>query len=388
MNPATQSKAKSWQIFSADFLNEIPVGSDARDPEQVWCLSAEPEESTLTLCGLTLAVRPSMKHYQQGMIKYLAKANEYIPCFKRSRIKNIPRNQNQKADVLSKLASIAFNHLTKEILVEVTYKPTMLSMKFTWRRVVCTLVQGLWWQKQYYKGISGKRCIATQGKRLGNVIPVKFTLRYQSRQKPSLLQSWPFGRSSSERWMYLARYLKHQGKIIVTNNKTNFVNDPFKSLCEKLNIKQMNTAVAHPQANELVDRANRSLMEGIKTRLGRERAGWVDELRNVLWAHRTSLKTSNGQMPFSLTYGSEAVILVKIGMSIHRTMMIKEGDDNEEEIRLNLDLLQERREAAAVREAKCKAKMEQYYNKRVRHVSIRVGSFVYGKNEAIRVEKC
>ena len=40
--------------------------------------------------------------------------------------------------------------------------------------------------------------------------------------------------------------------IIVTDNGTNFVNDPFKGWCEKLKIKQINTAVAHPQANGLV----------------------------------------------------------------------------------------------------------------------------------------
>ncbi|GJY75395.1 reverse transcriptase domain-containing protein [Tanacetum coccineum] len=54
-----------------------------------------------------------------NMMKYLAKAKEYIACFKSFSIKNIPRNQNQKADVLSKIASVAFNHLTKEVLVEV-----------------------------------------------------------------------------------------------------------------------------------------------------------------------------------------------------------------------------------------------------------------------------
>ncbi|GJU31588.1 reverse transcriptase domain-containing protein [Tanacetum coccineum] len=54
-----------------------------------------------------------------NMMNYLAKAKEYIACFKSFSIKNIPRNQNQKADVLSKLASVAFNHLTKEVLVEV-----------------------------------------------------------------------------------------------------------------------------------------------------------------------------------------------------------------------------------------------------------------------------
>ncbi|GJY25903.1 reverse transcriptase domain-containing protein, partial [Tanacetum coccineum] len=84
----------------------------------------------------------------------------------------------------------------------------------------------------------------------------------------------------------------------------------------------MNTSVAHPQANGLVERANRSLMEGIKTRLGRERAGWVDELPNVLWAHRTSIKQSNGETPFSLTSGSEAVIPAEIGGPAFETLFV------------------------------------------------------------------
>ncbi|GJW21912.1 reverse transcriptase domain-containing protein [Tanacetum coccineum] len=138
----------------------------------------------------------------------------------------------------------------------------------------------------------------------------------------------------------------------------------------------INTVVAHPQANDLVKRANRSLMEGIKTQLGREKKGWVDELPNVLWAHRTSLKTSNGETPYSLMFGSEAVIPEKISMPTHRTMMIKEGEGNEEEIRLNLDLLTERREAAAIREARYKMKVKQYYNKRVRSMSFKVGEYV------------
>lgn len=62
--------------------------------------------------------------YKESMTKYIAKAKEYIACFKRFKIKNIPRAQNQKADVLIKLASVAFNHLTKEILVEVLEKPS------------------------------------------------------------------------------------------------------------------------------------------------------------------------------------------------------------------------------------------------------------------------
>ncbi|GKE23271.1 reverse transcriptase domain-containing protein [Tanacetum coccineum] len=56
---------------------------------------------------------------KDSMIKYLAKTREYASVFKSFLIENIPRNIDQKADVLSKLASVAFNHLTKEVLVEV-----------------------------------------------------------------------------------------------------------------------------------------------------------------------------------------------------------------------------------------------------------------------------
>nr|GEY70295.1 hypothetical protein [Tanacetum cinerariifolium] len=58
------------------------------------------------------------KACKENMIWYLNKAREYISCFKIFKIQNIPRNKNRKADVLSKLAPVAFNHLTKEILVE------------------------------------------------------------------------------------------------------------------------------------------------------------------------------------------------------------------------------------------------------------------------------
>ncbi|GKD53967.1 hypothetical protein Tco_1287354, partial [Tanacetum coccineum] len=55
---------------------------------------------------------------------------------------------------------------------------------------------------------------------------------------------------------------------------------------------------------------------------------------------------------------------------------------NDEELRLNLDLLDKRREHAAICEAKAKAKMTKYYNARVRGVTFRPGDFVYRNNDA------
>ncbi|GKB77135.1 reverse transcriptase domain-containing protein, partial [Tanacetum coccineum] len=51
---------------------------------------------------------------------------------------------------------------------------------------------------------------------------------------------------------------------IVSNNEKQFRDNPFKDWCKKLCIHQCFAFVKHPQANGLVERANRSLGEGIK----------------------------------------------------------------------------------------------------------------------------
>ncbi|GKA46162.1 hypothetical protein Tco_0738958 [Tanacetum coccineum] len=94
----------------------------------------------------------------------------------------------------------------------------------------------------------------------------------------------------------------------------------------------------------------------------------------------------NGETPFSLTYGTEAVIPVEIGMPTLRTAevdMIK----NDEALEINLDLLEEKREQAAIQEAKSKAMMEKYYNGRVRNTSFKPGDLVYRSNEASHAEE-
>ncbi|GJY17312.1 reverse transcriptase domain-containing protein [Tanacetum coccineum] len=98
-------------------------------------------------------------------------------------------------------------------------------------------------------------------------------------------------------------------------------------------------------------------------------------------AHRTMIKSSHGDTPFSLTYGKEAVIPVEIRMPTYRTMVV-DAVHNDKELRLNLDLLEERRERTAIRKAKAKLKMTKYYNARVRGVTFRPKDFVYHSNEA------
>ncbi|GKA81858.1 reverse transcriptase domain-containing protein [Tanacetum coccineum] len=150
--------------------------------------------------------------------------------------------------------------------------------------------------------------------------------------------------------------------------------------------KSSETMVTHPQTKGQVERASRSLRDGVKAKVGEDNKNWVKEVPYVLWAHRMMIKTSNGDTPFSLTYGTEAVILVEIWMPSIRYASVNQAE-NDEGLLLNLDILEERREKAVVREARNKAKMEKYYNAKVRSTSFRLGDFVYRSNEASHAKK-
>nr|GEV95757.1 reverse transcriptase domain-containing protein [Tanacetum cinerariifolium] len=117
---------------------------------------------------------------------------------------------------------------------------------------------------------------------------------------------------------------------IVSDNGKQFSDNPFKDWCEKLNITQRFALVKHSQSNGLVEKANRSL---------------------------------------------------EIEMLMYRTAVVDSANNNEE-LRLNLDLLEEWRECATIREAREKLKMTKYYNTRVYGVTFRPGDFVYHSNEA------
>ncbi|GKD39675.1 hypothetical protein Tco_1259882, partial [Tanacetum coccineum] len=68
-------------------------------------------------------------------------------------------------------------------------------------------------------------------------------------------------------------------------------------------------------------------------------------------------------------------------MPTYRTVVV-DAVYNDEELRLNIDLLEERRERAAIREAKAKLKMTKYYYARVYGVTFRPGDFVYRRYDA------
>ncbi|XP_071699844.1 uncharacterized protein [Rutidosis leptorrhynchoides] len=139
-------------------------------------------------------------------------------------------------------------------------------------------------------------------------------------------------------------------------------------------------------ANGQVEVTNKEILAGIKARLGLSQTKWVDEVPYVLWAHRTMPKWSMGETPFSLVYGTEVVIPAEIRVPTQR-ILVFDTENNSSILRENLNLLEEMRIMAAIRQADAKQKMAKYYNKRVRYVQFKEGDLVLRDNEASRQEK-
>ncbi|XP_074327875.1 uncharacterized protein LOC141665792 [Apium graveolens] len=110
----------------------------------------------------------------------------------------------------------------------------------------------------------------------------------------------------------------------------------------------------HPQGNGAIEAANKVIFRGIKKRLGEAKGRWAEELPWILWACRTTPRTSTGDTPFRMAYGTEALVPVEA----------------------NVDLLEEEREAEHQRNMRYLLQMAQHYDSNVKKRSFGFGDLV------------
>ena len=167
-------------------------------------------------------------------------------------------------------------------------------------------------------------------------------------------------------------------RTIISDNGQQFDSQSFKDFYSGLGIKNQFSSPRHPQANGQTEVMNRTPLKIIKAKLDDAKGVWPKELPNVLWAYRTTARTPTRETPFRLTYGNEAVILVEVGITSTRRKMFHE-EDNDDQLRVNLDCLDEVREKAFDKMTKYQQKMAEYYNKRVKLRRLDIGDLVMRK---------
>ena len=67
-------------------------------------------------------------------------------------------------------------------------------------------------------------------------------------------------------------------------------------------------------------------------------------------------------------------------------VLLADTTNNDMELRLNLDLLEERKELAAIKEANYKTQLARYYNSRIKYCTYTIGDFVFRSNDASNAE--
>ncbi|GKB03724.1 reverse transcriptase domain-containing protein [Tanacetum coccineum] len=282
---------------------------------------------------------------EADMIRYLEKVRTHTSSFRAFSIRQVPRSENKKADVLSIIASTSFAHLSKQVLVEELKEKSISKVEI----LAVVEEEGDTWMTPIFEYlVEGTLPMDVKKARAVRRKSQRFSVSYGILYKKSFFIPW----------------LRCMGPL-----QANYV------LIE----------IHEESCSMHAERENPSLGEGIKARLDTKNKNWLEELSHVLWAHRTMIKSSNGDTPFSLTYRTEAVIPPKIGMPTLRTAEVDIVQNNEA-LGINLDLLEEKKEQAAIRKAKSKEKMEKYYNSKVRSTSYKPRDLVYRNNDASRAE--
>jgi hypothetical protein len=120
---------------------------------------------------------------------------------------------------------------------------------------------------------------------------------------------------------------------IITDNGSQFTGWKFLEFCDKYHIRMDWAAVAHPQTNGQVERANCMILQGLKPRIfdrlnkfGRK---WLQELPTVVWSLRTTPSRATGFTLFFLIYGAKAVLPTDLEYGSPRVRGYDEGTNQQ-----------------------------------------------------------
>ncbi|XP_043804435.1 uncharacterized protein LOC122721306 [Manihot esculenta] len=150
-------------------------------------------------------------------------------------------------------------------------------------------------------------------------------------------------------------------RILISDNGRQFDCRTFKEFTTNMGIWHKFSSVAHPQTNGQTEVTNRAILQGLKKRMDGAKENWADELNSILWALRTTPRTSTKETPFALAFGTKAVVPIELQVPTHRVQFNSEST-NDDKLRSNLDTLEEVREEAQVHTTAYQQRAARYYN--------------------------
>ncbi|XP_076936624.1 uncharacterized protein LOC143603820 [Bidens hawaiensis] len=170
-NPVDQAKDEVWKMFTDGASNDEGAGAGQKitNPEGqhfTYALRLEfkstnnEAEYEALLAGLRIAKKLGARHLEahvdsmlvanqiggsydakdDKMASYLAQAKTLMATFATCKVKHIKRSENKQAYALSKLAAVGFEHLAKDVRIEVLATPSIMNKEI----LVCSEAENSW----------------------------------------------------------------------------------------------------------------------------------------------------------------------------------------------------------------------------------------------------
>ncbi|KAL6199800.1 hypothetical protein ACLB2K_029582 [Fragaria x ananassa] len=153
---------------------------------------------------------------------------------------------------------------------------------------------------------------------------------------------------------------------IVTHNGTPFVNQEVSTTLKGYGIKNRRLTPYYPQGNGQAEATNKTLIRILSKMVHEYKGGWSTHLPDTLWAYRTSPRSATGFSPYSLVYGSEAVLPVELMIPSARVLAVNDLEWDVESCAkwrtMDLEATDERRRQAEVKAEAYRQTMTKAYN--------------------------
>ncbi|CAJ2644717.1 unnamed protein product [Trifolium pratense] len=337
------------------------------------------------------------------LIKYVEGVQSLAKHFDSFELVYVPREQNMRADLLSKLASTKKPGSHRTVIQETIKTPSiggedlmMVIEEEDWRSPIIRYLQKDELPKEREKAFKLKKMAAWYsmvGDRLykrGFASPLLLCVsNEEAKHIMSEVHEGSCGSHIGSR--ALAGKILRAGfywpdihddtamfglpKYIVFDNGTQFASEKVVEFCRSKGIKNTFISVEHPQANGQAESANKVILRALKRRLDSKGEAWVAHISPILWSYHTTPQSSTGEAPFTMVYGSDAMIPVEINPPSWRRETITQ-EENDRALEENLDMIEERRERAHFREFAIKQRAARRYNTRVKQRSFQEGDLV------------
>ncbi|XP_070023162.1 uncharacterized protein [Nicotiana sylvestris] len=143
------------------------------------------------------------------------------------------------------------------------------------------------------------------------------------------------------------------------DNGKQFIGSKVSRFLKDNKIKKILSMPDHPSKNGQEESSNKTIIQNLKKRLTGSKGKWKEILPEVMWAYRTTLKSSTKVTPFSLVYGAKDLIFFEV-RELSLKFWYATEESNGEAVTMSLELMDERGEAALVRLAAHKQRIGRY----------------------------